>query len=81
MIQITKRQLAMVEELRERYTVRGNIKLNTRIVYELWQPFFGVRKRPNGCNACLRADMNQFMTKYDQLSNEGQIEVIDSKIE
>ena len=76
MIQITERQEQMVAELKERYQWR-NISLNTRIVYELWPQLFGVKKRPNGCNACLRADLNAFFQKWDQLAREGEIEVID----
>ena len=74
MIQITSRQQEMVQELKERHNIRG-IKLNTRIVYELWPKLFGVRKKPNGCNACLRADMNNFLQKFDQLQQAGQIEL------
>ena len=75
MIEITQRQQQMVEELREKQNLRG-IKINTRIVYELWPLFFGVKRRPNGCNACLRADMNQLLTKYDHFANEGDIRVV-----
>ena len=76
MIQVTQRQEEMVAELMEKRRMRG-VKINTRILYELWPQLFGIKKRPNGCNACLRADMNQFLTKWEQLAKDGEIEVID----
>ncbi len=75
MIQITERQSKLLEELRSRRLIRG-IKMNTRIVYELWPALFGVAKKPNGCNACLRSDMNQFFTKIEQLEAQGEIHVV-----
>lgn len=72
---ITTRQQKLVEELRRNRQMRG-IRMNTRVLYELWPQLFGTRKQPNGCNQCLRNDMNKFFTEYEKLEAQGDIEVL-----
>jgi len=73
-IELTTEQLAQIDYL-DQFKNRGNMKLNTRVVYQLWLPFFGVRKAPNGCGACMRTDLLNFITKYNELNNIGLIKV------
>ena len=81
MIEVTSRQLQMVRDLELMQNIRGRT-INTRIIYELWPQLYGVKKRPNGCNACLRSDMGKFLTYFKKLEEAGDIEVLpESKIE
>lgn len=73
-IELTSEQLAQITYLEE-FKNRGNMKLNTKIVYQLWYSFFGVRKAPNGCGSCMRTDLYNFITQYNELNNVGLIKV------
>ena len=75
MIEITPRQLQMVRDLELLQNTRGRT-INTRVVYELWPLMYGVKKRPNGCNACLRADLNKFITDFKKLEQEGNVTIL-----
>jgi len=76
MIQVTAEQAAQIEEIRAKSRIRGGVRINTIIIYQLWPLLFGVSKKPNGCNSCLRADLNAFMTKWDHLKNHGELEIL-----
>jgi hypothetical protein len=67
-IELTKEQADAIEYLVAHHNI-GGLKLNTRVIYQLWQQFFGVRKVPNGCGACHRTDLLNFVNQYNELKN------------
>lgn len=79
MIQVTQEQADKVAELKAKAHIKGGVRINTIIIYELWPLLFGIRKKPNGCNSCLRNDMRTFLTQWDKLAAAQEIEILGSE--
>jgi len=71
-IELTQEQINQIEHLVANHN-KGGLKLNTRVIYQLWPQFFGVKKVPNGCGACHRTDLLNFVNQYKELNNIGKI--------
>ena len=71
-IELTTEENSKIEYLVANHN-KGNMKLNTRVIYQLWPQFFGIKKVPNGCGACHRNDLLNFVNQYKELNNIGKI--------
>lgn len=56
-----------------------NQTINTKIIYALWQKFFGIRKAPNGCGACMKTDLTNFASAWRIKEEQGLIEIAKNK--
>jgi len=56
-----------------------NQMINSRIIYVLWQKFFGIRKAPNGCPSCMRTDLTNFASAWRIKEEMGLIEIEKNK--
>jgi hypothetical protein len=56
-----------------------NQMINSKIIYVLWQKFFGIRKAPNGCGACMRTDLTNFASAWRIKEEQGLIEIEKNK--
>ncbi len=70
---ITKQEHEQVIALLDGHKLKGRT-VQTKIIYDLWQRMFGIRKRPNGCGACMKTDLNNFVTKWNEIQNDLVIE-------
>ena len=66
MIKVTQEEFDKVENLVKHFGTKGRT-LHTKIIYQLWPQLFGVKKRPNGCGACLRTDARTFIEAWKKL--------------
>jgi hypothetical protein len=55
-----------------------NQMINTKIIYGIWQKFFGVRKAPNGCPSCMRTDLTNFASAWKLKEEQGLIEIAEN---
>ena len=58
-----------------------NLRLNTRIIYNYWKTLFGVNKTPNGCPSCMRSDLTNFASRWNELERMGLIQIAEKNNE
>ena len=56
-----------------------NQMINSKVIYVLWQKFFGMRKAPNGCPSCMRTDLTNFASAWRIKEEMGLIEIVNNK--
>lgn len=56
-----------------------NQMINSKIIYVLWQNFFGIRKAPNGCPSCMRTDLTNFASAWRIKEEMGLLQIVNNK--
>lgn len=77
MIEVTQQELQEIRELELKVNkVGGGVKINARVIYNLWPQLFQTRKVPNGCGKCMRNDIRAFLDRFAEEETLGNVKIL-----